>query len=304
MNYNTTLKIIKLGRFQFILGGFLFFCCGALFALLLNAEFNLNIFMLGYLALFFAHLSVSYSNDYFDLKVDSLGQPSKFSGGSGILLENPELRDFSKYFALILIFLSIFTALILTIYFNLPISFLALILLGNILGWFYSAPPVKLSYHGLSELATVLTGFIVPGIGYIILMGKLDVNFIFFVIPLMLYELFFILNIEIPDMEADKLGLKKTFVASYGRSISFIFISISALAATLYYIILSVTISYSKIDLNTIILISLIPLTIAVLSALNKPSDRKYANKWVNYNLISLSIFILLINVYFLFILF
>lgn len=303
MNYNDTLKIIKLGRFQFILGGFLFFCCGALFALLLNANFNLNIFILGYLALFFAHLSVSYSNDYFDLKVDSLGKPTAFSGGSGILLENPQLRKFSKYFALILIFLSLCTASTMTVYFQLPISFLTLIIVGNLLGWFYSAPPLKLSYRGLSEFSTILTGFIVPGIGYVILMGKLDLNFIFFVIPLMLYELYFILNVEIPDMEADKLGHKKTLVVSYGRSISFILIAISALIVTLYYILLSVTNLYPGIDLNAIILISLIPLSFGILSVFQKSDNPKYTNIWVNYNLTALSIFIILINLYFLYLL-
>ncbi len=302
MNYNDTLKIIKLGRFQFILGGFLFFCCGALFALLLDAKFNLNIVIFGYLALFLAHLSVSYSNDYFDLKVDSFGKPGQFSGGSGILLENPQLREFSKHFALILIFLSLLTATIITIYFQFSF-FLCIDFTGNPLGWFYSAPPLKFSYRGLSEFSTVLTGFIVPGIGYVILMGKLDVNFIFFVIPLMLYELYFILNVEIPDMEADKKGSKKTFVVSYGRSLSFILIVISALIITLYYAFLSVINLYSAINLKIIALISLIPLTIAVLSALNRPSDRKYAYKWVNYNLIGLSIFIILINVYFLYLL-
>ncbi|MGZ7117405.1 MAG: prenyltransferase [Methanobacterium sp.] len=277
----------------------MFFCCGALFAILLDAKFSLNIFILGYLALFLAHLSVSYSNDYFDLKVDSLGKPDKFSGGSGILLENPQLREFSKYFSLILIFLSVLTASIITIYFQLPLSFLVLILLGNVLGWFYSAPPLKLSYRGLSEFSTVLTGFIVPGIGYVILMGKLDVNFIFFVVPLMLYELYFILNIEIPDMEADKLGGKKTFVAIQGRSFSFILIAVSAFVATLYYILLSLTNLYSSINLNMIVVISLIPLTFGIISAVKKPINRKYANKWVNYNLIGLSAFIILIDAYF-----
>jgi len=303
MNYSDTLKIIKLGRFQFILGGFLFFCCGALFALLLNAKFNLNIFIFGYLALFLAHLSVSYSNDYFDLKVDSLGKPTKFSGGSGVLLDNPHLRNFSKYFALILIFLSLCTASIITVYFQLPLSFLALIILGNVLGWFYSAPPLKLSYRGLSEFSTVLTGFIVPGIGYTILMGKLDINFIFFVIPLMLYELYFILNVEIPDMDADKLGHKKTLVASHGRYMSFVLIAVSALIVTLYYILLSVTNLYPGIDLNTIILFSLIPSTFGILSTFKKSDNRKYTNKLVNYNLTALSIFTILINVYFLYLL-
>ena len=57
------------------------------------------------------------------------------------------------------------------------LSFFFLILSGNLLGWYYSAPPLKLSYRGFSEIATVLTGFIVPGVGYVVLMGNIDLYF-------------------------------------------------------------------------------------------------------------------------------
>jgi len=299
MKFDTILKIIRLGRFQFIIGGFLFFCAGALLALLLNAQFSLNKFIMGYAALFAAHLSVSYSNDYFDVEVDKFQEPTRFSGGTGVLVANPELRRFSKNFALALMGLSMALAIITTIIFNLPLYFFLLILSGNILGWYYSAPPIKLSYRGLSEFATVLTGFIVPGVGYVILMGKLDLAFFIFVIPLMLYELFFIINVEIPDMEADRLGGKKNLIVAYGRELGFIIGATAALMATLSYLLM--TLYSSNINWVMIVAFSLVPLTFGILCAIKRPIDRIHAIKWVNYNLLSLSIFIILINAYFLF---
>ena len=299
--FNTVSKIITLGRFQFIFGGFMFFCAGALLALLLNAEFSLSKFIIGYAALFAAHLSVSYSNDYFDVDVDKFQEPTRFSGGTGVLVENPELRKFSKNFALALIGLSVILAIIATIIFHLPLSFFLLIISGNLLGWYYSAPPIKLSYRGLSEFATVLTGFIVPGIGYVILMGRLDLAFLIFAVPLMLYELLFIINVEIPDREADSQGGKKTLIAAHGCEFGFIIGATAALMATLIYFLIAQTNIYpSNINWVTIAIISLIPLSIGILSVIKKPINRNYAIKWVNYNILSISIFIILINTYFL----
>lgn len=298
--FNTFSKIITLGRFQFIFGGFMFFCAGALLALLLNAEFNLTKFILGYAALFAAQLSVSYSNDYFDVEIDKLQEPTHFSGGTGVLVANPELRKFSKNFALTLIVFSTILATVTTIIFHLPLSFFFLILSGNLLGWYYSAPPLKLSYRGFSEFATVLTGFIVPATGYVILMGKLDLEFLIFTIPLMLYELLFIINAEIPDMEVDSAGGKKTSIVTHGREFGFIIAAIAALLATLIFFLMNQTNLY-PININWVMIaiISLIPLSTGILSAIKRPVNRNYAIKWVNYNILSLSIFIILINTYF-----
>jgi len=271
-------------------------------ALLLNAQFNFEKFIMGYAALFAAHLSVSYSNDYFDFEVDQFQKPTRFSGGSGVLVANPELRKFSKNFALFLMGLSIFLAIITMVIFELPVSFFLLILFGNLLGWYYSAPPLRLSYHGLSEFATVLTGFIVPGIGYVILMGRLDVTFLIFAIPLMLYELLFIINVEIPDMEADSLGGKKTAVVVHGRQFGFIIGAVAALMATLSFIFMPIiNLNISNINWGLVVIFSLVPLGLGVLSAWKKPVNRKNAIKMVNYNLLSLSIFIILVNTYFIY---
>src|SRR5690606_16511018 len=84
----TLIKIIKLGRPQFVVGGFLLFCVGALLAVLFNAEFILSKFIFGYTILFTAHLALHYSNDYFDVNTDQYTSPTPISGGSGILIQN------------------------------------------------------------------------------------------------------------------------------------------------------------------------------------------------------------------------
>ena len=143
------IKIIKLGRFQFIFGGFLYFCLGAFFAVLLNADFALNKFLLGYAIFFMAHLSMHYSNDYFDMEADKHGIPSQFAGGSGILIENPELKNFSKWFSITLLSLSLILAAVFVAIFSYSIWFFIFVLFGNFLAFFYAAPPIKLSYKGI-----------------------------------------------------------------------------------------------------------------------------------------------------------
>lgn len=142
-------KIIQLGRFQFIFGGLLLFSFGALLALLLKAEFHLNQLILGYAIFITAHLSLHYSNDYFDVEVDKHNPPTTFTGGSGILVENPELREFSKWFAIVLTSLSVLLTIIFMIIFSFPLWFLLFVILSNLLVWFYSAPPLRLIDRGL-----------------------------------------------------------------------------------------------------------------------------------------------------------
>jgi 1,4-dihydroxy-2-naphthoate polyprenyltransferase len=304
MDLNNFLKIMKLGRFQFIAGGFLSFSIGALLAILFNAEFNLSKFLLGYSILFTAQLSVSYSNDYFDINVDRHSQSTGFSGGSGILLDNSQLREFSKWFSIALISISILLGTVFIIIFQFPWYFLLLVLFGNLLGWYYSAPPLKLAYRGLSEVSTVLTGFIVPGMGYIILMGKLDFNFLFFAVPLMIYEFFFIINIEIPDMEADRLGGKRNLITKKGRAFGFTITILSAFLGTISILLLQLTSIYPAfLDFRLIALFSLIPLFIGIWSFLEKGEDKEKNSvlNLVKRNISSLFLFIILVNCYFLY---
>lgn len=136
--------LLKLGRFRFILAGFLLYCLGALWAVYQGSPFDLGSFAAGYLILFPAHLSVSYSNDYFDRDSDQAGSPEPVSGGSGVLQEYPELTGWARGIALALIASSLVLGVVFAYLNIIDWWFLIFILAGNALGWFYSAPPLRL----------------------------------------------------------------------------------------------------------------------------------------------------------------
>lgn len=302
MNTDKLIKIIKLGRFQFVFGGFLYFCIGALFAVLLNAEFDLNKFLLGYIIFFAAHLSMHYSNDYFDLESDKYGKPSQFAGGTGILVENPELRNFAKWFSIILLSLSLIFAAVFTSIFSYPVWFFLFALLGNFLAFFYAAPPLRLSYNGLGEVTTISIGFLMPAMGYLTLMGTVNMPFVIFSIPLLLYQLLFINAVQIPDMEGDKLGGKITWIVRKGRLFGFKTIAVAGSLATISFLIISLAGLYpASLNFNVIALLSIFPLSFAMISYLKKSTDRITATNLVNRNLSSLIIFLAFLNCYFIY---
>lgn len=306
MKYNrdTFIKIIKLGRPQFTFGILMYFLIGTLFALLLNAQFVLSKFIWGYLILFMASMAIHYSNDYFDFEVDHYGTRTIFSGGSMILVENPDLKELSKKLALIFIALSLILAALFTMVFSFPLSFFLFVLFGNAMVWFYAAPPIKLSYRGWGEFANTLNGFIMPGAGYFVMMGTIDLPFIIFSVPFLFLQLMFTIGVEIPDLEGDKLGGKITWIVSKGREFGFKLIGIAVILATTSFLILPLTNLFPQIiDFRILTLISLVPLSLGILGMWKKPVDKKTATKIATLNVASLFVVCILINCYFIYLL-
>jgi 1,4-dihydroxy-2-naphthoate octaprenyltransferase len=301
-NIDTIVKIIKLGRPQYLAGDFLLFLMGSLLAVLLNAEFVLSKFILGYSILLIAHLAVHYSNDYFDFEVDSYTGSSLITGGSGILVENPELRDFSKKFSLFLMGLSIFLAAAFTILFHYPVTFFLFLLFGNLLAWYYTAPPIKLVYRRLGEVANIIAVIIFLGTGYFALMGTLDITFIIFSIPIIFFQIIFINSFELPTLEGDKLGNKITWIVSKGREFGFKLNVVCGMLATLSFIIIPYTKLFpSDIDFRVLVLISLISLILGIYPLFRRRFDREFTINFVKINVAALFIMSLLIDVYFIY---
>lgn len=303
-NTDTLFKIIKLGRPHVLAGNFLLFTMGSLFAVLLNAQFNLNEFILGYSILLTAHLSAHYSNDYFDFEADHYNIPNAISNGRGILVENPYLKEFSKLFSIFLMILSLALAAVFTFLFSYPLTFFFFFLFGNLLAWFYTAPPIKLVYRRLGEIANIIAVIIFLGAGYFTLMGTLDLPFLIFSIPVIFLQIIFINSFEIPDMEGDKLGGKITWIVSWGRGFGFKLIAISAFLATLSFFIISFTNLFpASINFRILTFISLIPLGLAFIGLFKKPVDRKSATELASINVACLFFISILVNIYFLYIL-
>jgi len=229
-------KIIALGRLRFLSISMALYALGSLLALLSGARFDPARAAFGYLILLLGHLSVHYSNDYFDYRADGLNKSSATSGGSGVLVENPQLLGFAGAFGLMLAVLSVLGAAVFTFAYAFPLYYLGFALLGNLVSWYYTAPPLRMAYRPWGMLASAFSvGFMMPAIGDLSAMGHFSTLFITFATPLFLQALAFILIVQVPDLEGDRRAGKRTLVALYGQGAGFLLMSLSLAAATIFY---------------------------------------------------------------------
>lgn len=210
--------VIRLARLHFLVPGLMLYIFGHALAFSRGTPFGLDKFLFGYLMFGLAHLSVSFSNDYFDAESDRNSQRSVLSGGSGVLVAHPELRPLAYRLALGLLVASVVTAAAFVLVYGYTLIFFGFAAVGALLGWFYSAPPAKLSYRGLGEVSTAFgAGFIMPGMGYFVATGTLDAWFLVLTAPLVCYGFFFILTVEMPDVESDRVAGKVNVMVGMGR---------------------------------------------------------------------------------------
>lgn len=294
------IKLLKVARPQFLIVGLTLFVLGALWAVLLGASFSPFRLLFGYLVILPAQLSVHFSNDYFDLASDRPGGATLISGGGDVLLEHSELREPAKWISVVLIVLSMGMGIVFMWTYSYPFWMIGFVLLGNLAGWCYSAPPFRLSRRGFGELCyAFIAGFLVPSMGYLVMKGALDLDGIFFLVPLTLYGLVSILSVEIPDMEDDRQSNKKTWVARMGRSFAFTSVGWLLLAATMYFFIFPAF--YKRqipLDFRVLGLLSLLPLGAGILGMVKRPMDREPATRIATWIVITLAAFSVLVDGY------
>jgi 1,4-dihydroxy-2-naphthoate octaprenyltransferase len=296
---STLIKIARLGRLHFLFAGLLVYILGSLVAVLYDASFSAGRLAFGYLVLLPAHLSVSYSNDYFDADVDKFNKPTPFTGGSGVLVDSPHLRSFSKWFAIALIALSLLMSLAFIIVYSYPGWLLGYVLLGNLLGWFYTAPPVKLAYRGLGELSTAIAIGLIAGMGYLVMMGQLNGDVLVFAVPVFAYGLAFIVAVEIPDLEADRLGSKRTLITKIGRGFGFVLVAVLLFLASAYWFLLPTAHpSQYPLDLRVLGILSLLPCAMGFLGLIRRPARRLPATRTVNGVLVAFMVFLTMTDGY------
>jgi len=302
----TIIEIMRMGRFHFLLSGFILYTLGSLYALALGHSVTLQQWIWGYTVLMCAHLSVSYSNDYFDSSHDVKGAQTPFSGGSGVLQRMPELKNTAYKISVGLILLSMCIGTGFVLYYGLDPVFIVFIIFGNLLGYYYTSPPLSLSYRGYGELATTIAvGVIVPIMGYLCSNGQAQIELLGLLIPSILYGLVFILTVELPDMEDDKEGSKRTYVVARGRSSAVRLILICCLCASVVYaLFVFVPLVPDMVDYRIITMFSLLPLIVAIRGVRNAPSSHKLSMPFVIRSMSSLILFTCLFNAYLLYLIF
>ncbi|UCD96861.1 MAG: prenyltransferase [Candidatus Bathyarchaeota archaeon] len=256
------MQLFRLSRSHFLLLGFMLYLMGYLIAVLNGGDIALGRFTLGYLIICLAQLSVSFSNDYFDRTSDRVSRRTAFSGGSGVLIEYPELAKLALKMSRLLLALSLLTSTSFIIMFDYPLWFFGLGALGVFIGWFYTAPPLRLIHRGLGEIAVTLSvGLLIPGLGYAVACRTIDTIFFAFVFPMSCYGLLFILSVELPDVESDTIAKKTNVYVKWGRKAGKSVSLIVAIAGTTSLVAINVSgILRERIDLGLIILLSIPPI--------------------------------------------
>jgi 1,4-dihydroxy-2-naphthoate octaprenyltransferase len=292
--------LLKLARPHLFTGTLILYFTGSFFAALVGYPFDVLRFLLGLGIVAAALLSMSYGNNYFDAEVDKLTTPTSFSGGGGTLLQDNTLRSLAKRISIGSFSLSLALAVIFIILFSFPLEFFLYVLAGNVMAWFYTAPPLKFSYHGLGELATMVAiGLMIPGLGYYVLARTIDLSLVLLTVPLMLYMAVFIISAEIPDRQGDTLGKKKTFVVRTSTLTGYFANTMLALIAAVYFFVLAFTKVLSvPVDFFILAVLSLIPFAFGMMSLLRYSKTSQISFKNINANVSSIVVFILFITVY------
>lgn len=257
-------KILRIIRVHIVVGGFLAFSLGALLAVVGGGRFDLARFVLGYAVVFLGDLSTHYSNDYFDVEVDRHVEQKKFFSGSTLLVGNPQLRSLARLVSVALLVSANVLAVVLFLFFAAPIEFFVVILGACLVGWFYSAPPLRLISRGLGEVAVAcVTGFAIPGLGYLVMKGQFDPLFLYLAVPFVMYGFMLSLSLGVPDVEVDRKGGKRTFAVRKGARTVFLLILALAVSATSIFFAYGWLVSSAVVSLGVVALFSMAPLIAA-----------------------------------------
>ena len=229
---NKVVAFLRLGRFQFLGGGFILFGLGAAIAARHGHVIDWRRYLLGQGTVTALQLMTHYANDYFDYEADRANAtPTKWSGGSRVLPAGELPRHVALVAALVLAALGIAGSVALTSSGSLALPTLALVL---VLAWEYSAPPLRLCARGLGELTTaIVVTVLVPWLGFYLQApaGGGERALALTIVPLALLQIAMLLAIEFPDAAGDAATGKRTLVVKLGAvPAARLYIAITALA--------------------------------------------------------------------------
>lgn len=151
-----------------------------------------------------------------DLDV-STADRSPFSGGKRVLVDGLLTRTQTKTIAALGYIVAALIGLGIVAAREFAVLWLGLVGIG--LAYFYHAPPVKLSYRGLGEMAVAVTyGPLLCAGTYLVQRGSVSAEVILLSLPLGLLISAFLLINEFPDYLADTEADKRTLVVRWGRT--------------------------------------------------------------------------------------
>jgi 1,4-dihydroxy-2-naphthoate octaprenyltransferase len=212
------IAVIRLGRPQFLIGGFTMYALGAALANFQGVAIDLTAYVLGQLAVTSIHAMTHYLNDYHDLETDRLNtRRTFFSGGSGILPAGLLPPRVALYAGLSLLSIGFLFMLVLAVLYSISLA-AWIVFAGTMVGAaFYSSPPLRLASTGFGEVTTALVvAFLVAALAYTIQAETLSLLVFTTTLPLIALAWAMVVAFEFPDHDADRSAGKRTVLVRLG----------------------------------------------------------------------------------------
>lgn len=141
---------------------------------------------------------------------------SPFSGGKRVLVDGLLTRGQTEAIAVVAYLVGIASGLVIVVAREPAVIGLGLV--GVSLAFFYHAPPLRLAYRGLGELAVALVyGPLIAAGTYLVQVGRIDRGILLAAAPLGLLIAAFLWINQFPDYRADSACGKKNLVVRLGR---------------------------------------------------------------------------------------
>lgn len=231
----------RLMRLKYQSVGVLPFLLGAVLAIRSGASPNPPLIVLGVLAVVCILTMTYLANEYFDYEIDkNNAQAGAFSGGAKVLAQGLVPHRTVLNAAHVSMGLAALAGLAIVILFRPGPLTIPLGIVGILAGYFYTAPPVKLAYRGLGEIAIAFSyGWLAVFIAYYLLAGVPNDPFVHIItIPVALTSLSTMLTLELPDFESDDAGGRKNLVIRLGkrRAVLLNMVVLMAVAVSLLWI--------------------------------------------------------------------
>jgi 1,4-dihydroxy-2-naphthoate octaprenyltransferase len=199
--------------------GMLPFFLGTVIAWSAGYQINILIFFLSSTAVLSIMVSTFLVNEYYDYETDTLNKDfHRLSGGSRVLVIGLVPKRQALYSAYWLLGLAAVIGLVLYFYFKTGPLTIPLGALAILIGYFYTAKPLNLSYRSIGELAIWFTcGWLATILGYYLQTGQITTMVSLVSLPGATSVFLLILINEIPDIGSDSVSGKRSLAVILGK---------------------------------------------------------------------------------------
>jgi 1,4-dihydroxy-2-naphthoate octaprenyltransferase len=204
---------VRLGRPKFLLNSSLMVGLGVAMASYLGHPVRVGAMVLALAFAWCTHLMTHYCNEYFDLEADRANPaPTGMTGGSRILADGTLAPEVALAAAFTLLFVDVLLIVLM------PAPVARAMAFGCVaVGWFYTAPPLRLNYRSLGEVGAASgLNLLLPLLSCYLQIRSAPGQLLAIVSILLLVQVARMIVMNLADSEGDRLAGKRTLVGTLG----------------------------------------------------------------------------------------